>query len=94
MGTKIEGIPFHGPAPSQKHWIGPSAPQRMFQKAESVAEYAGLTYGTYKGFQTGWRTVAPGLRGARAYLDRVYEYWYQMPFPKAAEAAVRAGAIF
>ncbi len=66
----------------------------MFQQAEQVAEYAGMSYGVGKGLHAGWTHVGPTLRGAAGMLDRLYEDWYQMPFPEAAEAAVRAGAIF
>ncbi len=66
----------------------------MFQKAAQVAEYAGMAYGVGKGMHQGWGEVAPALRGAAGMLDRLYEDMYHMPFPEAAEAAARAGAIF
>ncbi len=91
MGTKIDGIPFHGSLPNQKHYIGPNRSQRMFQKAEQVAEYAGMGYGVARGLQAGRGQVAPVLRGARGVLDQIYEDWYQTPFPEAAQAAFRMG---
>ena len=66
--NKIDGVPFHGTPPSQKH-VGNTERFNANSKLNTLAHHAGATVGTLKAVYEGYRIVRPilqtALRGAR-----------------------------